>query len=103
MSGKKCVPMSKSFCFTLFGKKICIPLYYVDPWRRRPGPDPPLQMERIKSEMRQDVARLASMRVIALGLTHNQGRPIIAVLDAGLAKINKKLLSVYQLENKIRH
>jgi hypothetical protein len=85
-------------CFIINGQRFCVekilerdPINHPDPrwWQ--------LEVEGINNEVIQDLGRLASIRGIAEGLSLDQARPVFAVLDAGLAKINKALPQGYEV------
>ena len=86
-------------CFRLPGKKICINIPdYIDPHPPLNHPDPRwVEVEGLEKAVIQDLERLASMRGIAQHLARDRARPVLAALDAGIAKIKEDLPHGYEI------
>ena len=91
--------MPNPVCFTFpDGQRFCIDIpVLINPWPRRPDPEQWVKFEGVDPAVIQDLGRLATMRDIARGLTHDQARPLVVALDAGIEKINNSLPKGYKV------
>ena len=86
-------------CFTLPGKRICIPI--LEPWPPiqwpRPDPGPWIEVEGVKPELVHDLQRVAALHDLASGLNPEVGRPVMAALESALGSLKRALPKGYEV------